>query len=405
MERPSSTQTTTVWRDRRAIALLMAAMLTTMANATISPALPGLQRLFAGEPHAALLTRMLVTAPSLSVALFAPFTGIAADRFGRRPLLIGGVILFALAGSSGLVLADLRAIFASRLVLGIAVALIMTAQTALVGDYFSGSDRNAMTGLQIAARNFGGFLFISIAGWVAALSPRLPFAIYALAALFLPLMWIVITDVAQRPTAVRIDHGSGGGSPTAWRLLFAGLVLLQALTNLLFFIVPTQLPFFFASESSSGAVMTGSALSILMLTGGCVALLYRRIQATIGYAGVFGLGYAAMAFGFSLLILPGHAMLAFAGAAAIGTGYALVSPSFVALALDLAPADKRGMAGGILTASVFVGQFCSPLLTTPILAAAGFSGLFGGAALVLAAMALIAAAGGVVQRLRMVVQL
>ena len=34
-----------VWRDPRAVALLMAASLTTMANATISPALPGLERL------------------------------------------------------------------------------------------------------------------------------------------------------------------------------------------------------------------------------------------------------------------------------------------------------------------------------------------------------------------------
>ena len=65
------------WRDPRVLALLMAASLTTMANATISPALPGLQRLFAGDPDAALLTRLLVPAPSLSVALVAPFAGLA----------------------------------------------------------------------------------------------------------------------------------------------------------------------------------------------------------------------------------------------------------------------------------------------------------------------------------------
>jgi len=40
-----------VWQDPRAIALLMAASLTTMANATISPALPGLERLFADDPN------------------------------------------------------------------------------------------------------------------------------------------------------------------------------------------------------------------------------------------------------------------------------------------------------------------------------------------------------------------
>jgi len=91
-------------------------------------------------------------------------------------------------------LADLPTIFASRLVLGVAVALIMTAQTALIGDYFTSDDRSALSGLQISARNFGGLAFISLAGWFAAMSPRLPFAIYAVLAAFLPLMWKVITD-------------------------------------------------------------------------------------------------------------------------------------------------------------------------------------------------------------------
>ena len=72
MEDARQTASRPVWRDNRAVVLLMAAMLTTMANATISPALPGLERLFAHDPDAALLTRLLVTAPSLSVAVLAP---------------------------------------------------------------------------------------------------------------------------------------------------------------------------------------------------------------------------------------------------------------------------------------------------------------------------------------------
>jgi MFS family permease len=135
-----------VWRDPRAIALLTAASLTTMANATISPALPGLERLFAQDSNAAMLVRLLVPAPSLSVAVFAPFAGLVADRYGRRRMLLAGVVLFVIAGCAGLFLPDLPTIFASRLVLGVAVALIMTAQTALIGDYFTGSDRSALSG-------------------------------------------------------------------------------------------------------------------------------------------------------------------------------------------------------------------------------------------------------------------
>jgi MFS family permease len=343
---------TQILRDPRAIALLMAASLTTMANATISPALPGLGRLFADDPNAAMLVRLLVPAPSFSVAIFAPFAGLVADRYGRRRMLLAGVILFVIAGCAGLLLPDLPAIFASRLVLGVAVALIMTAQTALIGDYFTGDDRSTLTGLQISARNFGGLAFISLAGWFAAISPE--------------------DSSPERPS---------------WGFIFALLVILQAVTNMIFFVMPTQLSFFFEAAGYDSPVMTGSALGILMLSGGSLALLYGRIQRAIGYVGVFALGYGAMALGFLLLALAATPLAWFVAAAAIGAGYALVSPSFVTLALGLAPLWRRGVAGGVLTASVFIGQFCSPLVSTPVIASYGYESLFRSTALLVAAMA------------------
>jgi MFS family permease len=144
----ADTVETTVWRDSRAVTLLMAATLTVMANATIS----------------------------------------------RRFLLIAGILLFVVSGSAGLYLPDLPTIFMSRIVLGVAVAFIMTAQTALIGDYFSGETRTALTGLQISARNFGGLVFILLAGSVAAISPRLAFGVYGLAILVLPLTWMAIVE-------------------------------------------------------------------------------------------------------------------------------------------------------------------------------------------------------------------
>uniref|UniRef100_A0A9E7ZVZ3 MFS transporter n=1 Tax=Bosea sp. NBC_00436 TaxID=2969620 RepID=A0A9E7ZVZ3_9HYPH len=391
MESLAATRERPIWQEPRAVALLMAASLTTMANATISPALPGIERLFAGDPNAALLTRLLVPAPSLSVALFAPLAGLAADRIGRRNMLLAGVILFVVAGSAGLVLPDLRSIFASRLILGIAVALIMTAQTALIGDYFAGDDRNALTGLQISARNFGGLVFISLAGWAAAMSPRLPFAIYGLAALFLPPMWLAIVEPARvTPTAGIAPTNDGDGRPS-WRSLLAVLVLLQGATNMVFFLMPTQISFFLEARGYDSAVMTGSVLGLLMIAGGGSALFYRRAQRAIGSAGIFAAGYGAMALGFLLLPRSASPQSLFAAALFIGAGYALVSPSFVAMALELAPGRSRGLAGGILTASIFIGQFCSPLASTPLIAAHGYDGLYGGTAWLLATMALVAA--------------
>jgi MFS family permease len=361
-----------------------------MANATISPALPGLERLFADDPNAGMLVRLLVPAPSISVAIVAPFAGFVADRYGRRQMLLAGVILFVIAGCAGLLLPDLPTIFASRLALGLAVALIMTAQTALVGDYFTGDDRGALSGLQISARNFGGLVFISLAGLLAAISPRLPFVIYGVPAISLPLMWKVIVDPQRASPAPHASLEDGSSDPSSWGFIFARLVLLQAATNMIFFVMPTQLSFFFAAAGYSSPVMTGSALGFLMLSSGGLALLYGRVQRAIGYVGVFTLGYSAMALGFMLLAHAATPPAWFVGAAAIGAGYALVSPSFVTLALGLAPLRRRGTAGGVLTASVFIGQFCSPLLSTPLVATYGYEGLFHITSLLAAAMAAVA---------------
>lgn len=392
MTTTSDTTEVAVWRDRRAVALLMTATLTVMANATISPALPGLQELFKDDPNAALLTPLLVTAPSLSIALLAPLVGLAIDRIGRRVLLLAGILLFVVSGSAGLYLPDLPTIFMSRIVLGIAVAFIMTAQTALVGDYFTGEARSVLTGLQISARNFGGLAFILVAGMVAAVSPRWAFGVYGLALLVLPISWMAIVEPRPALSVRQARDTFQSGEQQAWRLPFLGLVVLQSLTNMFFFVMPTQLPFFLDAQGYSSATMTGLTLSVLMLSGGSVALLYTRIQRLFGYAGVFAAGYAAMAAGF-LLLVTSTPLLVLVGAVSIGAGYAAVSPTFVALTLTLAPPHRRGLAGGFLTTSVFTGQFISPLLSTPVIVSAGYEGLFLCAAFMLAGMAAIALGG------------
>jgi MFS family permease len=263
----------------------------------------------------------------------------------------------------------------------------MTAQTALIGDYFTGDARNALSGLQISARNFGALVFIALAGWVAVISPRFPFAIYGVAVALLPLMWKVIVEPTRTSRTPEAKRAGDSPEHPPWELVFALLVLLQAATNMIFFIMPTQLSFFFEATGYNGAVMTGSALGVLTFSGGCFALLYRQVQRATGYVGIFALGYGAMALGFLLLTFAGPALVLFAAAALVGSGFALVSPTFVTLALGLAPQRRRGLAGGVLTASVFIGQFCSPLLSTPLIALYGYEGLFGHTALLLAAMA------------------
>lgn len=120
------------------LCLLLISTLTVMSNATIAPALPGLASEFSGTPCADLLVKMLLPIPALFVVIFAPILGWTADKLGRRNQIILSTLMFAISGAAGAKLAGLEAILISRALLGICVAGLMTAITALIADYFSG---------------------------------------------------------------------------------------------------------------------------------------------------------------------------------------------------------------------------------------------------------------------------
>ncbi|RCW87910.1 MFS transporter [Phyllobacterium bourgognense] len=375
-----------IWRDPRAIALMMAASLTVMTAATISPALPGLERQFAGNETNALLIRLLVPAPSLAVVLVAPWCGAIADRSGRRRMLLAGLILFIISGSAGLVLPTLPLIMVSRVCLGVALAMIMTAQSALIGDYFSGRTLHAISSGQVSARNFGGFVFILVAGLLATVESRLPFAVYVLPALALPFFWRVIVDLPSSMPAEQSSTTSSSGRfrPVVYLLAFGQMVI-----TTLFFVMPTQLPFFLSGQGYSSPAVTGTALGTLMLAGGCAALCYPHLREAIGHAGNWACGFGLMATGFATLVTIEAGTAVFIGCAAIGAGYALATPGFIAISLGLTPPSRRGKTGALLTASVFLGQFLSPLVSSPAISEWGWrvSGI--GLAAVLGTLALI----------------
>jgi MFS family permease len=390
-----------LWRDAIAVGLLMTATLKIMANATISPALPALEASFAGDPGVAYLTRFLVSAPSLSVVLVAPFAGLAADRFGRGPLLVIGVVLFALAGSAGAYLPDLFSILMSRLLLGVAVALTMTAQVALVGDLFAGTRRSAFMGWQVAAVNFSGFFYIGIAGLLAGTSPRLPFLVYALPIFLLPLLVSILRQEKQSKSASSVQKRRDPKIEETgpWVVSAMSVGLLTTLTVMLFFLMPSQLPFYLDENGFDSASGTAIGLGALTLTGGTVALLFKRFSERLGLAATFGLGFLFMAGGFVTLSIEAAWPAILSGAALVGAGYGLVQPSFLLLALHIAPSGRRGSVSGIITTAMFLGQVISPLVLTPLIVTFGFPTTYLATAIGLALFA-AAAFGHVILHMR-----
>ncbi len=132
-----------------AVTLLAASTLTVMAPTIVAPALPSIAREFAGVARADLLVPLVLTLPALVIALTASGAGALVDRIGRR-VLLGGILLYGLAGGTGWFVSSLPALLAGRVGLGLAIAAALTAVTTLIGDLYGGRARSRMLARQAA---------------------------------------------------------------------------------------------------------------------------------------------------------------------------------------------------------------------------------------------------------------
>lgn len=374
----------------RRLTLLCLAALTIMSGATIAPSLPALHSHFAAVPNSELLTRLVLTLPALFIAVSAPVAGVLSDRVGRLRLLQASVLLYALAGLSGLLQDSLVGILAGRALLGIAVGGTMTSVTALVGDYFSGPEREAYMGQQGAFISFGGVVFLVGGGLLAELHWRAPFAVYGLALALLPAIAMFLYEPRRHGDFA--SAAATGTVPAATKLL-AALFAAALLNSLAFFLIPTQLPFRLLEIGVSQPSLTGLAIAGGNLMGALSSLLiYRRIRAQLGPLGVFAFCFAIMSAGLILIAAAtsfGSVMMA---TAVYGIGMGTLVPHLFTTAMLLAAAQQRGRVAGGLAASIFFGQFLSPLVSQPWIDRFGLASGFNHMGLLLAVLAAIAAA-------------
>ena len=359
---------------RRNATLLFISTLTIMSGATISASLPGIAARFADVENVALLSRLVLTLPAVFIALFSPAAGFLVDRFGRTPLLIASLGLFTVAGASGLFLDTLPGLLVGRAALGLAVGGIMTATTALVGDFFQGPARDRYMGLQQAFVGIGGTIFLTGGGFLAEVHWRGPFLIYTVAVLLLPAAIAFLPEPRRvRPAGPVAGEGRLGGRKVA----LLGVLFLAAAVNMIaFYMIPTQLPFYLEQLGFGAPSLAGAAIGAGQIVGVVSALAFAPFRRLLGIMGVFGLGFVSA--GLSFLLLSGAESYASVLVAMAVSGICMgtIMPNFAAAAMLLAPPALRGRVSGLLVSGIFIGQFLSPIVSQPLIGARGYDGAY-----------------------------
>jgi len=340
-----------------------------MANVAIVTMLPHLKDIFSDIENIEFLSRLMITIPSLMIAVLAPFLGHLIYRFGKKISAILALIVFAIFGSGGLYLDFIEALLISRGFLGVAIASLMIVSTSLVGDYFKGEERNRFMGYQSAFTAIGGIIFVVGGGILSDINWRYPFGIYLIGFILLPFVLKCLIEVD-----INTKEQTQEEAPLNTNLF--SIYFLAFLLMVIFYILPTQIPFLMMNEFGATGTLTGLIISLAFVFHAIGSLAFAKLKNKFEFKIIYLIGLMVLAFGFIIIGFISNVYWFFVTASMMGFGGGIMMTNVTAWMLSRAHSTRRVKSSGYLTSSFFMGQFFSPIVTMPIVSLVGVQNSF-----------------------------
>lgn len=344
------------------IVLLLGSNLALMGGSSLSPGLPAIRETFQHVPGITFWTSMILTLPALFVVLGGPLMGYLVDRFGRKPVLVGSLVLGGLGGSLAVLMHTLFGILFTRALVGFSIAGSMTATNSLVADFFEGDERAKFMGQVYAFTGISGLVFMTMGGYLANIDWHYSFLAYVPALLIAPLSMIFIHEpeevVAHEADALKVKMKF---KPVSI-YIFIGIMLNQ----LAFMAGPVFIATYLQELVGAGSVEVGWISAFAALFSFFGGLLYGLINRRYGYLKINTVSFILYSFGFLALAMAQNWTLVFVGEMLIGFGMGMIPSNLSTWLASEAQPLVRGRANGVYVTMMFLGNFVSSLIFTPI---------------------------------------
>ena len=338
--------------------ILSMSLLTVMAAAAIAPAMGIIRQHFASAPD--MLVQLIISLPALFIILtnllFLPISRVLRTR----AIAIIGLVLYVAAGTGCFFVDNIHLLLLMRALLGVSVGLIMPLSTGLLSFFYPPEEQARLMGLSAAMNQMGGVVGTLLAGMLASIAWNYAFLVYlfGLIALVMIVCWLPNEKLGS-------SNKRGKVFEPRQLLKFHPSVIGMLLLTMVFFVFPTN----FAIITSRQLQLDTTAITLIMVALDLLAFfvglvfghLMHRFRTSIKFFPpivlIIGYAFYAEASNVAMLLI---------GSAFIGVGNGIGVPYLLTIASIKGGKNSATTVMPLLSASLYLGQFISPILILPL---------------------------------------
>ncbi|MFC6487763.1 MFS transporter [Nitratireductor sp. GCM10026969] len=345
------------------IVLLAASTLGVMAGATIVPVLEAIRTDLGVSGTAA---GLIITAHGLAIAVTSPIAGWMVDRWGVRGPMVAGLLVYGIAGGAGMFISSYPVLIGSRFVFGVGTALLFAATSVAMLSLFQGPVRDRVMGWRTAATSIGGLIFPFVAGVLATLiSWQAVFGIYMIA-IPIGVAAIILVPETQRTSSAPSESGVGA---LVKRPALLGVYAFMFALAVMMYSVAVFLPQRLAELGITAPIAVSYYMVAMAGSASLTGLFYGWLRARASYVALLRMSSLCWVAAFAVLGTVENPLVLATATFFLGIGNGIAFSTLSIVIADLVPESLLGRATGASSTLMFIGQFASPLVVGPLMAA------------------------------------
>ncbi|MEN3966198.1 multidrug efflux MFS transporter NorA [Mammaliicoccus sciuri] len=303
---------------------------------------------------------MLVAVFAMFQMIASPFGGRFADKFGKKIIIIIGLLLFSISEFIFAMGNSFSILLVSRVLGGISAAFVMPGVNGMIGDLSTSENRAKNFSYMSAVINTGFIVGPGVGGFLAEISHRMPFyfagALGIIALLFSVFLLKVASDDDTNETArPKVKE------PFPYKLFVVPVIIMLILS---YGLASTETMFSLYTAEKVGFEPKDISIAI---TGGAIVgvifqlFLFEKLVGKIGEIKLtlFSLIYSVLILG--AFVYASHYITVMLVSFVIFIGFDLIRPSMTNYFSKLA-GNNQGTAGGLNSAATSVGNLIGPLV-------------------------------------------